>query len=173
MTILIIIVVAIGVIYYFSRGRKHEIPTATPRQEIEVEPRQKRNYSEIRKFESEKLFFKLKGVAYDNRTDAYDEVETGDIVFTRFDYNNKHDKNALGVYTKSGKLLGYIERDQRRLIKTLRNNPSSLTYIAEKIFVPPNGEYKNPYRGIEIEIWVGFSESELAKEKQRRIEDTN
>lgn len=166
MTIIIIIALVVIGIFYLSKGQSSN-PQTSKRDE---EPREKRTYSEIRKYDREKLFYKLKGVAFDNRTDAYDEVETDDLVFVRFDNNNEYDKNALGVYTESGKLLGYIERDQRRLIKTLRDNPNNLSYVAEKIFVPAGGEYKNPYRGIELEIWVGFPDTELQTEKQRRID---
>lgn len=170
MTIIIIIGIIGVLIYFFSQGQSKSTKTSAYGQGIESETKQTRHYSDIRKYEREKLNYKLKGVAFDNRTEAYDEVETGDIVSVRFDDNNQYDKNALGVYTQTRKLLGYIEKDQRILIKTLRDNPNNLCYINEKIFVPPNGEYKNPYRGIEIEIWVGFPDNELTKEKQRRID---
>jgi hypothetical protein len=166
MTIIIIIGLVIIGIYFLSRGQSSNKQISNN----DSEPKEKRVYSEIRKYERERLFYKLKGVAFENRTDAYDEVESGVIVHVRFDNNNKFDKNAIGVYTESGKLLGYIERDQRRLIKTLRDNPNNLGYVAEKIFVAANGEYKNPYRGIELEIWVGFPDTELHTEKQKRID---
>lgn len=170
MVYIIVIGVAAIAIYFFLQGQSKSNKSVPYVQNNEPEERQKRHYSEIRKYERERLFYKLKGVAFDNRTEAYDEVEMEDIVLVRFDNNNQYDKNALGVYTNNGKLLGYIERDQRRLIKTLREDPQSLCYIREKIFVPPSGEYKNPYRGIEIEIWVGFTDNELEKEKQSRID---
>ncbi len=112
--------------------------------------------------------FKLQGVGFDNNADAFDEVEKGDLVSVEFENDNPFDKNALAVFTTSNKLLGYIPRNQRKLIKTLRANPITLGFVIDKFTHPPSQGYKTPYRLIEIELWAGFSNDEIELEKRRR-----
>lgn len=163
------------VVFFLSKGQSIKPQTSSgidepPQKREDQGQQQKRAYSEIKKYNREKLFYHLKGVAFDNKSEAFDEVETGDLVFVQFDNKNEFDKNALGVYTAKGKLLGYVERGQRRLIKTLRDEPNNLSYVAEKIFLPANAEFRNPYKRIVIEIWVVFPNTELQVEKQRRLD---
>ncbi len=110
----------------------------------------------------------MKGIGFDNNTDAFDEVEKGNLAFVKFENNNPYDKNALAVFTNSNKLLGDIPRNQRKLIKTLRDNQNNLALIMDKFILPPSNGYKAPYRLIEIELWVGFSSEEIEVEKRRR-----
>jgi len=170
--IFFIIVIAIGVLYFFYNYGQENAKQQTDYSKNSDDsdyPKQKRNYSEIAVFDRAIYEGSLKGVAFGNKSDAFDAVEVGDDVSVLFDSYNQYDKNALGVYIKGGKLLGYIEKDQRRLIKTLRNNPNHLAYIKGKKYLPPNEQYRNAYRSIYIELWVGYPDEELEKEKKKRI----
>lgn len=72
----------------------------------------------------------LAGVHY--RTDVFSELKEGEQLIVRFDSSNEHDKNAIGVYTKTGKLAGYISRNQRKIINTLRANANITALVIDK-----------------------------------------
>lgn len=67
-----------------------------------------------------------------DRKEAFAEVQEGDAVIVTFDYGNPADKNALGVYTKSGKLLGYIPRDNKIVIGAFRRQSERTAIIIQK-----------------------------------------
>jgi hypothetical protein len=90
----------------------------------------KKNYkptSHIRKINLEGVWFNE-----GDRKEAFAEVQEGDIVNVTFDYGNSHDRNALGVYTRTGKLLGYIPRDNKRTIGAFRRQPQRKATIIHK-----------------------------------------
>lgn len=76
----------------------------------------------------------LKGVYYNygNRKEAFKEVQKGDVVYVAFDFGNQYDRNALGVFTMTGKLLGYIPKNNKRLIGLVRNQCNKTATIIEK-----------------------------------------
>lgn len=80
--------------------------------------------------------FELKGVFFEddlvvsisaekitmqNRKKAFTETSEGDEIYIRFDAGNQFDKNAIGVYTKAGFLLGYLPKSQKSIIKILNS----------------------------------------------------
>jgi hypothetical protein len=78
-------------------------------------------------------------------------VTCGEIITIKQDPSKEYTGNAMGAYTQSGKLLGYIPRHQRKLINTFRDNSESLATIHKKfqrgahfsilieVFLPMNG----------------------------------
>jgi hypothetical protein len=88
-----------------------------------------RKYSSIGVY-YRKIRIELSAVKY--RRDVYSQVTKGDIVTVKIDPSREYSGNAIGAFTQSGKLLGYIPRHQRRLINTFRENPESVATIYRK-----------------------------------------
>lgn len=140
MTLIIIVAAIVVAVYVFSRNEKKQ-----PEQ-LDSPYLPTRKNKPIGTYKNEKLIIDLAGVHY--RTDVFNELNEGDQLIVRFDTENEHDKNAIGVYTKAGKLTGYIPRNQRKIIKTLRTNPNITALII--------GKYKNNnYYKVTVELWVG------------------
>jgi hypothetical protein len=135
--IIIIIVVVLVVVGRYSTKQDN-----SKYQSIESKGKNKQT-THLRKIDLEGVWFN-KG----ERRDAFTETQEGDTVLVTFDYENHYDKNALGVYTKSGKLLGYIPKDNKRIIGAFRRQPRRATTII----------YKNDGRSqYEKEIRIEFS----------------
>lgn len=138
--IIIMAVIAILAVYLFNRNEKKQP------EELDLPYVPTRKNRPIGTYQNEKVMIDLAGVHY--RTDVFSELKEGDQLAVRFDTQNEHDKNAIGVYTKAGKLAGYIPRNQRKIIKTLRTNPNITALVIDK--------YKsNNYYKVTVELWVG------------------
>ena len=89
--------------------------------------------SNIRSYSNERIDIMVKGIwAEKSRIQAFHALEYDDILYLEFDPYNPYDKNAIAVKSKSGDMLGYIERNRRKVIKTLKENPNNLAFIIEK-----------------------------------------
>lgn len=88
-----------------------------------------RKYSSIRTY-YRKIRIELSAVKY--RREVFSEVMRGDLVTIKVDPSREYSRNAIGAFTQTGKLLGYIPRHQRRLINTFRENPESVATIYTK-----------------------------------------
>lgn len=54
---------------------------------------------------------KLAGVTYENRQSIISNLSMSDTIYIERDYFNKYDKNAIGVFTKSGDSIGWIPKE--------------------------------------------------------------
>jgi hypothetical protein len=88
-----------------------------------------RNYPSIGVY-YRKIRIELSAVRY--RRDVFSEVATGELVEIKPDPSKVYNGNAIGAFTQSGKLLGYIPRGQRRLINLFRDHPGSLALVYKK-----------------------------------------
>jgi len=77
-----------------------------------------------------KIRIELSAVKY--RRDVFSQVICGEVITIRLDPSKEYSGNAIGAFTQSGKLLGYIPRHQRKLISTFRDNSESLATIYRK-----------------------------------------
>jgi hypothetical protein len=88
-----------------------------------------RNYSRIGVY-YRKIRIELSAVKY--RREVFSQVVTGELVQIKPDPSKEYNGNAIGAFTQSGKLLGYIPRGQRRLINLFRDHPESLALVYKK-----------------------------------------
>ena len=77
------------------------------------------------------------------RRDVFKEVEPGEIINIRQDPTKEYNGNAIGAFTQNGKLLGYIPRDQRKLLQFFRHHPGLFAMI-----------YKKFRKGAQISIFI-------------------
>jgi hypothetical protein len=103
-----------------------------------------RRYAGIRSY-YRKIRIELSAVKY--RRDVYSQVECGELITIKSDPSKEYSGNAIGAYTQSGKLLGYIPRHQRKLINTFRDNSESLATIYKKF-------HKGAHFSILIEVFL-------------------
>jgi hypothetical protein len=106
--------------------------------------RPERRYTRIRSY-YRKIRIELSAVKY--RRDVFSQVACGEIITIRLDPSKEYSGNAIGAYTQSGKLLGYIPRHQRKLISTFRDNSESLATIYRKF-------HKGAHFSILIEVFL-------------------
>lgn len=88
-----------------------------------------RRYSNIRSY-YRKIRIELSAVKY--RRDSFSQVVTGELLEIKPDPLREYNVNAIGAYTQSGNLLGYIPRGQRKLINLFREHPESLAIVYKK-----------------------------------------
>lgn len=110
----------------------------------------KRKNAPIGTYEKERLRIVVVGISHENREMIWRRVRNNDVVEIRKEPTNPHDKNALAVHHKEG-MLGYIPRNQRKLIKTLNENHAHHAYIYSK-------------QSRELEVLLGFTKEELEAE---------
>lgn len=83
----------------------------------------------------------------ENRKQAFKESNVGDTVVIKFDIGNSHDPNALGVYTTSGNLLGFVPKGNYELISEVRRMGKMMAVIIHK-----NQFYSSNYQVSEIKV---------------------
>jgi hypothetical protein len=149
--VVIAFIVVVVMAFVLSKNNNTTEKKETPKQ-------QKRNYAGVGVYSTEKISIELAGVHF--RLDVFNEVKVNQLLMIRFDANNEYDKNAIGAYTKNGKLLGYIPRNQRKIIKTLRENPNAFGVIHAK---RKNGSYIS----VIIWLWLGLSKEAYDLELSR------
>ena len=116
----------------------------------------KRGYKNIGTYVKEELVFNVKGIwAEKDRIEAFRKLDDLDVLFLEFESNNEYDENALAVKTESGRMIGYIERNQRKLIKTINQNPNNIATINEKSEFFSEYHKRVVYR-LSITVFVGF-----------------
>lgn len=111
-----------------------------------------------------RIRIELSAVKY--RRDAYFKVTCGEVITIKPDPLKEYCGNAVGAYTQTGKLLGYIPRHQRKLINTLRGNSESLATIYKKI-------HKGPHYRILIEVLLPLHRGIMFTRTQVQTEDAN
>lgn len=77
------------------------------------------------------------------RRDVFKEVEPGEIISIRQDPTKEYNGNAIGAFTQKGKLVGYIPRDQRKLLQFFRHHPELFAMI-----------YKKFRKGAQVSIFI-------------------
>jgi hypothetical protein len=88
-----------------------------------------RTYSSIGTY-YRKIRIELSAVKY--RREVFSQVVTGELVQIKLDPSKEYNGKAIGAFTQSGKLLGYIPREQRRLIYIFRDHPEALALVYKK-----------------------------------------
>jgi hypothetical protein len=80
----------------------------------------------------------LVGVGYSEggRAAVFKLVQDGDRVMLRFDRDNRHDADAIGVYTTDGRIIAYAPRGNRKLIEAVRSRTQIMGTILSKIADP-------------------------------------
>lgn len=74
----------------------------------------------------------VKGVgSYYDREEAFNAVMVGDKVFLEWDADNPVDTDAIGVYTKEDELIGYMGKNNKKLIQAMYHQNIEAT-VAEK-----------------------------------------
>lgn len=122
--------------------------------------------SSIKPYVDSKVYFNVKGIwAQESRIKEFRKLQIGDILYIHIDEQNEYDINALGVYTREGVLLGYIKRNQRKLIKSVRENIPRLVKVIdhEEFFSQPR--QLRVYR-LALEIWIGYPQEVLDQEEE-------
>lgn len=159
--IIILVIVLIAVFHYLKSRKNRPVPGIS----------QPESKSGVGKHVREIKRIDLKGVSNYINSNNWNNINSFDIVNIKFDTSNTYDKNAIGAYTPDGKLLGYLPRNQRKIIKTLRENETCLAMIVSKIRKKPlkHSKYENIY-SIRIDLWLGFSKDELEQEKTKRLD---
>lgn len=121
---------------------------------------------QIKPYVREKLYFYVKGIWAENeRLDTFYSLSFEDLLHLELQPHNPYDKNALAVITTQGKMIGYIQRNRRKLIRTIKTNPNNIAFIHEKEVFFSNKRQKQIYR-LGIMIWVGYDKEDLEKEKE-------
>src|SRR6187402_234592 len=136
--VIIVVIVLIVLFVFISNAEPESNSKSTPigaKRKASATPKSK-------KIDLEGVWFNDEG-----RQEAFAEVAEGDSVTITFDYGNQHDKNALGVYTQTGKLLGYIPKGKQGIIKAFRTEPKRVAIIVNKT----NGSTQWD-KGIKIEL---------------------
>lgn len=160
--VLLVVIIIISLYLLGKRSNKHRSVIV---ESSSLNP--KRKNSGVGRYEREKMRLELSGVSYDNRPHIWENINSDDILYLKFDLNNKFDQNAIGAYTTQGELLGYLPRNQRKVIKTLRENSNHLAVVYRKFKDAPRDSRLTKHFGVEIDIWLGFSENELNVERAR------
>jgi hypothetical protein len=153
MTIAIIIILFSLLVYLFILRKPSS--TSNP---SEVETEVKRNYSGIGTYSRERLKIELTGG--NHYAETINTLANYTELIVKFEPNNAFDKNAICCYTLDGRKVGYIPRNQRKIIKTLRENPNCYAYLYGK----------RKYNGklyVEIELLLNFPEVELKEERDK------
>ncbi len=146
---IVIILILIAAIAYFFKDYSDSNPSPTT---VTYE-------YEVHYYERENQVIELKGVGpYYDREDAFDAVEVGDEVLVEWDLDNPYDSDAMGVYTQSMDLIGYIPSGMPSIIETLHRGPFFATIKKKKI--EPSERYGQFYR-IYINLWMGYPEEEI------------
>ena len=112
-----------------------------------------------------RMTIELKGVGpYFDRDEAFDEVEEGDEVFLEWDTNNEYDSDAIGCYTKSGLLIGYLPAGRYKIIETFYSS----IFLARvfKKWIEPSSDYGEFYR-MKITMWMGYEKEEIEEIKAK------
>jgi hypothetical protein len=130
--LLVVIIVLLSAIILWPKKAKKN----TTNEELVVQfldslkNKPKRSYKE----RSSVQLIELKGVWYNDRgrRDAFKEVSEGDSVVVRFDFGNAYDRNAIGVYTNTGGLIGFIPKNNKQAIGALRRRDNRIAKIIKK-----------------------------------------
>lgn len=153
------IFVILVVVFYFSlrsNSRSKRISTTSQKTTVKSRP--------IGIFEREHVYFNVRGIwAHKSNIRAFRRLEVGQILNLVFEYDNKYDKNALGVENSDGQMLGYIPRNRRKLLKTLRRYPETIVQVNELDEFYSERKNRQIYR-LQVKIWVGFTSQELESE---------
>ncbi|MDO8368252.1 MAG: hypothetical protein Q7T20_15740 [Saprospiraceae bacterium] len=81
-------------------------------------------------------------------------------VLLKMDFFNKHDPFAIMVTDKQGRHLGFLKRDDYRLLRTLYEHPKTLVRVVDvAISVDQSVGYIN--RIVELEMYLGYTDNEL------------
>lgn len=169
----VIILIVIGVITWSLLGRrgtskrkKQQKSTIKPFKKSEVlSSEYARN---IYSYSGERVDLIVKGIWADrNRVNAFRNLSWNSILRLEFDFNNAYDKNAIAVKSERGEMLGYIERNRRKVIKTLKENPNNLAFIREKDQFYSQKNQREVYK-LHLDVWLGYSKEETQLEVSRR-----
>jgi len=114
----------------------------------------------IKPYKGKKVSLDVKGIFAENsRIRLFRQIEIGDRVKLEFEGNNEYDKNAIGVYTLNGRMLGYLPRNRRKVIKTLRLNPNAIALVGQKGDL--DGYIRKNTYDVSIDCYLGYSADNL------------
>jgi len=163
-----LIIVGIAVAALFKSANNLEKNTSrlsniTPRSPLS-------NGGKIKPYKDKKFqHIYLRGVQH--YLSAFNEINKGESIIVEIEPKNPNDKNAIVAKTESGNTLGYIEKGQRKLILTLKENPLCFARVTRKFFAE---DTKYKYYVI-IDLFVGFNQEDLKiaiqPEKKGKIEE--
>lgn len=107
-------------------------------------------------------------VGVQNRIEAKQGLNLNSELDVKFEVKNPRDKNALAVLRRdNGELIGYIPRNQRKLVKTLRENPNCLAILKAKGWRYGGGDTHGNRWGV-VELFVGYSTEELVEIRRQK-----
>lgn len=107
-----------------------------------------------------------------SRIRAFNGMAVGEEVKLAFEPDNPYDRNAIAVLTFSDEMLGYLPKNQRKLIKTLKSNPEYHAEVSYKNDYYDDGSDKHYYK-LGLTLYVGFDKEalyDLIEEKSRKKE---
>ncbi len=109
----------------------------------------------------------MRGIwAEKERINTFNSLSFEDLLHLELQPHNAYDKNALAVKTKNGQLIGYIPRNRRKLILTIKSNPTNIAFIHEKATFYSKKRQADIYR-LGINVLVGYTIEALEKEIQK------
>lgn len=65
------------------------------------------------------LVTKIVGVSFDDRQEVLKRMKVGDVVYMTKEPDNAYDANAIAVLNENGERLGYVPRDNARVLTRL------------------------------------------------------
>jgi rRNA-processing protein FCF1 len=146
MTILLIIFVIALVLYFASGVRNKEA-------EKNIQKRK------IKPYVKQMVLIELVGVKY--RIEAKKGLEINSELILKYEVDNEYDKNAIAVFRKDTDILiGYLPRNQRKIILTLKENPNYLAILRTKNWRYAGGDPHGNRWG-EVELYLGYTLEEL------------
>lgn len=126
-------------------------------------PAKSRKKKSIKPYKNEVIYLEVKGVfAERSRIKVHNQIMPGDQVRLEFEPYNEYDKNAIGVYNMKGDQLGFLPRNQRKVIKTLKENSNYLAFIEWKSDRYSEKHNKHFYN-VSIMAYLGLSDKGIKR----------
>jgi hypothetical protein len=154
MGLLILLALVVG-FYYF-------IKMLTEPEPIHVDPKYYKSSDDPDNiYTNKKMTIEVVGVGdYFDRGEAYDGINKNDVVLVYWDRDNEHDEDAIGVYTVSNELVGYLPRNRQKIINTLLYHPSDIFAIVADKWEEPSEKY-GTFSRLKITMWLGYDKDLL------------
>lgn len=120
----------------------------------------KKSRKPITPYEREAIELEVKGIfAERSRIRLYHKLEIGDEVVFEFEPYNAYDKNAIAVYAKRGGMVGYLPRNRRKVIKTLKSGSNYMAVVEWK--GDRDGKTRNDNYNLSIRCFFGYPDEDL------------
>ncbi|MEQ8244959.1 hypothetical protein [Fulvivirga sp.] len=166
-------VIGIGslLFYLWATGTPVDSTSAiTVKSQLAVSKKSFGNKGKHKPYINEKFYCRLRGVGFNNQLDGYNEIDVRDFLQVRFE-SNSLSNNALVAYSPKGKKLGYFQHDQRKLVRTLKENQKYICQVVAKTVLEANEQYPKPYYIVDVCLYVGYDDQGIYKVEKQLKQD--